>query len=83
MAGVPRILLDHVDEHVARGDGAAAGRHLAAQVGLLEGVEPFVGLGDFGLLGGEGVLDHRRVGRRACRAISFPSAAARLSRSSE
>ena len=65
MAGVPRILLDHVDEHVARCDGAAVGRHLAAQVGLLEGVELFVALGDFGLPCGEGILDHCGVGHRA------------------
>ena len=62
MAGVPRILLDHVDENVAHGDGAVVERHLPAEIGLFEGVEPFVGLANLGSPGGEGDLDHRGIG---------------------
>src|SRR6476646_6658121 len=65
VAGMPRILLDHVDKYIARGDGATVDRNLATQVGFLDGVEPFVSLGDLGLPGGKGLLDHRRVGLRA------------------
>lgn len=65
MAGVPGVLLDHVNEHVPRGHGAIAGRHLAAQVILLQRVEPLLRPGDLGLPGCEGVGDYGGVGERA------------------
>lgn len=43
--GVPRILLDQVDKQVAQGERTVLQRHFEAEVGLLESVEPFVGLG--------------------------------------
>ena len=66
MAGVPGILLNHVNEHVPRGHATIASRHLAAQaILLLQHVEPLLRPGDLGLPGREGIGDHARVGDRA------------------
>ena len=42
MAGMPGVLLDHVDKQVSRGHGAITVRHFAAQAVLGQGIEPFV-----------------------------------------
>jgi hypothetical protein len=65
VADVPGILLDHVDKHVPRGHGATVDRHLAAQVVLPKGVEPFVRPSNLSLSGCGGVLHHVRVRYRA------------------